>query len=643
MHRQLKIVLAVLLVVMIAGVSLWVLWPHLVPTPTELEAEVWVESSIRWVRTDTEPPDQPIHTAVLYAARGEWESFQLCLRASQVINGVSVEATPLTGPGGSISTSRIRLYRAFHLQVENTHQPDTTGPGWYPDILVPFTHPETGQDLTGSMDANPFDLQAYRTEVVWVEVRVPRDAIPGWYTGHLLVTAGTSAASVEVQLKVWNLTLPGHTTLQSSFWLDEGQIVRIYGIDPDQNPAPLYVRCRQYYEFMLEHHLMPAQILDASPSYLEDGTPDFSWRAPGLNVNFSEALDHYLKLGLNCYEIPLGNYTFNDPFGADRDRVKKYVRSFQEWFEARGLGGYPFTYIIDEPMSAQDYHISRLWGELLHEAHPNFRFLLTEQPTPEDPSWGSLVGYVDIWSPQSVEINEEEVQELLERVAAGEEVWPYTAVRYPGTINWGLDVPLTNYLLIPWLSALLNGTGILYWVVNYWNEVEDPLSQTPYWWTTEFPCAGVLLYPGLSSRVGFDGPLPSLRLKVLRDGIEDYEYLQMHRQQHGDHATDLLIHRILTSGTNFTNDPQDLQYTRLLVANALINEAAQELSPTSHPSLPPSAPSAARITPLIWSLALPARWPLANSEPSPKRLLTILIGGARNNCECMGEAAPKGS
>jgi len=580
--KRWKVASAALLILLVAGLSLWFLWPH--PATYELDAEMWVESSTRWVLADAEPPANPSCTSLLYAARGEWESFQLCLCSSHPLDGVRVEATPLTGLHGSIPASQIHLYRAFHLQVGNTHQPYTTGPGWYPDILVPFTNPETGQDLTGPMDANPFNLQADRTEVVWVEVRVPMDAVPGWYRGYLVVTAGQAAALVEIKLKVWNLTLPEHTTLQSSFWLDEEQITRIYDIDLEQNPAPLYALCRQYYEFMLEHNLMPAQILDASPGYLEDGTPDFSWQAPGLNVNFSEAIEHYLELGLNCYEIPLGNYTFDDPFGADRDRVKKYVQGFQNWFEDRGLGDYPFAYIIDEPMSAQDYHVSRLWGDLLHEADPDFRFLLTEQPTPEDPSWGSLVGYVDIWSPQSVEIDEEEVQVLLERVAAGEEIWPYTAVRYPGTISWGLDVPLTSYHLIPWLSALLNGTGILYWVVNYWNEVDDPLNQTPYWWTPSFPCSGVLLYPGLSSRVGFDGPLPSLRLKVLRDGIEDYEYLRMHRQQCGDHATDLLIHRIITSGTNFTHDPQNLQETRLLIADALVNGTTKKSGSADYPS-----------------------------------------------------------
>ena len=39
--------------------------------------------------------------------------------------------------------------------------------------------------------------------------------------------------------------------------------------------------------------------------------------------------------------------------------------------------------------------------------------------------------------------------------------------------------------------------------------------------TTEFSADGFLLYPGVN------GPLPSIRLKLVRDGLEDYEYLQL--------------------------------------------------------------------------------------------------------------------
>ena len=35
----------------------------------------------------------------------------------------------------------------------------------------------------------------------------------------------------------------------------------------------------------------------------------------------------------------------------------------------------------------------------------------------------------------------------------------------------------------------------------------------------------MLFYPGADA--GIDGPVPSMRLKALRDGLEDYEYLAL--------------------------------------------------------------------------------------------------------------------
>ena len=41
----------------------------------------------------------------------------------------------------------------------------------------------------------------------------------------------------------------------------------------------------------------------------------------------------------------------------------------------------------------------------------------------------------------------------------------------------------------------------------------------------DYPGEGVLVYPG--GPAGLKGVAPSMRLKYLRDGVEDYEYLQL--------------------------------------------------------------------------------------------------------------------
>ena len=41
----------------------------------------------------------------------------------------------------------------------------------------------------------------------------------------------------------------------------------------------------------------------------------------------------------------------------------------------------------------------------------------------------------------------------------------------------------------------------------------------------DYPGEGILVYPG--GPAGLQGVAPSMRLKYLRDGVEDYEYVQL--------------------------------------------------------------------------------------------------------------------
>jgi hypothetical protein len=82
---------------------------------------------------------------------------------------------------------------------------------------------------------------------------------------------------------------------------------------------------------------------------------------------------------------------------------------------------------------------------------------------------------------------------------------------------WGIDFPGTDPRVVFWQCQAEEITGFLYWATDYW--VKDPW-QDP------------LTYPGGNSDgsliyYGPDGPVDSLRWETIRDGIEDYDYLQL--------------------------------------------------------------------------------------------------------------------
>jgi hypothetical protein len=76
--------------------------------------------------------------------------------------------------------------------------------------------------------------------------------------------------------------------------------------------------------------------------------------------------------------------------------------------------------------------------------------------------------------------------------------------------------------------------GLLYWGgMSYWRQTDDPWTQAPCYTGNGQPQQGQkglvfhgegsLVYP--ANAVGYDGIVPTIRLKALRDAIEDYEYL----------------------------------------------------------------------------------------------------------------------
>jgi hypothetical protein len=88
------------------------------------------------------------------------------------------------------------------------------GPGWYPDALIPFNHPDNNQDLTRQMDAAPFDLKAGDNQPIWVDIYTPDGTPAGEYSGHATVTSDQGARNVKFNLNVWNFGLPDTRSLK---------------------------------------------------------------------------------------------------------------------------------------------------------------------------------------------------------------------------------------------------------------------------------------------------------------------------------------------------------------------------------------------------------------------------------------------
>ena len=116
---------------------------------------VWIAPSLHRVGMSDAAGSET--QAALWAARGEYESFQIVANGgSKGLSDVNVTVSDLRGPEGEvIPRTNFTLYREKYVYVKSS-SPNWKGPnqpmapGWYPDALIPFTDPESGKPLSGA-------------------------------------------------------------------------------------------------------------------------------------------------------------------------------------------------------------------------------------------------------------------------------------------------------------------------------------------------------------------------------------------------------------------------------------------------------------------------------------------------------------
>jgi hypothetical protein len=170
---------------------------------------------------------------------------------------------------------------------------------------------------------------------------------------------------------------------------------------------------------------------------------------------------------------------------------------------------------------------------------------------------------------------------------------------FTGWPNYAVDAPAVSHRIMPWLSFRYRVTGELYYnMVEAYARGLDP-------WKNQLLFGGngdgTLFYPGRARSLGgaHDFPVESLRLMLIREGLEDYEYLTLYKRLVGQKEADALAASIAKRTFQWEHDPDKLMAARRRIALALDLAATRSdtaescASPGSSCSLPPAAPKAA--------------------------------------------------
>jgi hypothetical protein len=537
--------------------------------------KVWTVQETRHVLRDETPGTQ---TAVsLAAGRNEWRGFQILMRAEETVEGVKLEPADLVGPGGSVlHAADARLYRQHQLELlVGSSRNEAFKPGWYPDPLIPLRHPVTNQPLTeGRLKAMPFTLPASQTHGFWVDVGVPSGTKPGKYEGTYRVTAADGrTALVPVSLTVWNFELPRVSSLHTALGSPAERMHAYYAkrakAGKEKEPADwaeVETACAQ----LLSEHRINA----TPPGHLMPvAQPDGSFRIPTEEIDaVRQFVDRY---HVNALHVAHPRMAVKDP-EQEQARLRAWLAAWDRAAAELDRPGVVFyTYLKDEPNDEEAYKYVQKWGRAVRAARSALKVLVVEQTKTSNKEWGDLYGAVDIWCPL-FPLHDPET--AAERLALGETIWTYTALCQckPPTPWWQIDFPLLNYRVPAWIAWGDHMQGLLYWGgMSYWNGVEDPWTDPKTLDRRDrgkggalYNGEGTLVYPGRA--VGYEGIAPSLRLKALRDSIEDYDYLALLDRLGRRAEAEKIVQPLAASWFQWNPDPAAYEAARAKLAELIV-------------------------------------------------------------------------
>jgi hypothetical protein len=518
------------------------------------------------------PRDSPGHkaAAVLNAARNGYAPFQIIVHAGtdglKRVNAVADRLTPKRG-SRAIPPDRITLYREHYIQVRKLSPKSNGARGWYPDALIPFLDPSTGKPPKNArFAAAPFDIAPNSNQPLWVDVLAPQDAAPGKYTGAITISAeGISPQRVPIELTIWDFTLPETPSMRTYFGDAEVDALLPPQITAGGGREAAGQRALKtaYAEVMARHRISSPIPRFLMPKVNEDGSID----PQPTDVELKQWIERFHITG---FPVPFlgkeGQTWQGDLSGPDRDRNARYLRSIYAYLRARHWDKMAYVYIADEPNSQEAYDSVRARSKFVREVAPGLKVLCTRGPQVRNPPWGSLVGFVDIWVPLWPIFEEAAVKK---RQSAGEEIWSYTALCQgrQDTPFWELDFPLLNYRIPMWISWRFGITGLLYWSATNWASSRD-IWTNPVTYENLYNMEGSLLYPGADA--GVQGFITSIRLKQIREGLEDYEYLNILAKQQGRAVAQRLVKKIARNWHDWDTDARHLLEAREEIVRSIV-------------------------------------------------------------------------
>jgi len=463
-------------------------------------AALWMEGTCRKImrteEVDLAGAADPV--VRMSAARNETEAVQLVVRplVAGGVGEVSVEVRELTGPGGA------------RIAAENI--------SWSPVYYVPAREgpPEGLPDGLPGPQAFVADQQWHYP--IWLEVYVPPATRAGDYRAPVTVSTGQGDLGAELRVHVCDFDIPVQQSLRTSTtiygpygWRED--IAKWYG---DMDYGQFIDEWRPtVVEMLAKYRLCPSHLRHLPLTYDEEQGKVILRDTS----EFDRFVESYLAMGHRFDSMPVPYFYDRDSFlGAKKgtpeylQRITEAYRVAAEYLDAKGWLEGSYVYCVDEAVvhkhsTKRDFDLLNRVFDAIHAAHPKVKLFGAETPSP-------VLRGMNVWC---INVGCFDADVLAEQHALGKEIWWYNGYRdpRPGTRIHARGV---DHRALFWITHKYGIDGYLIWTVNRW--VNNPWQEPN---RDEGTPAGnhFLLYPNPDGTVS-----PSIRIVMMRDGLEDYEY-----------------------------------------------------------------------------------------------------------------------
>jgi Domain of unknown function (DUF4091) len=468
------------------------------------QATVGVYASGTTFTASGAPPAHAGSSVSLAMPIGGMDDATILVRGAQKVSVISPTiASPL----------QVNLFFAHYVSIDGKA---------VPDALMPWDGSQRSTERTN--------------QPVWVQVTVPYGTAPGAYSGWLLLVTDGTKNLVPITVTVSAVSLPRDNQVAGSLLTAfnfspqsyANKAAALYGVTPESTLPGLF-------SFLSSYRLSPNSWGYGNPKEASGYTSDRRW---WLDKSAEMATAAGQPSQFASMWIPISNNRWSpNTYVGGRSPYKPqtwcgYLRSVHSFWQRHGwLGSYPYLYGMDEPGLSR-YRVVEKQAKVTHSCFAGSHVVVTGMPTAQNHFlWNGGKDDVDVWAVLASryygEYGKSRANRELRLINAArrhhKQIWTYT---YDSTSHSTPGFTATEpasdpRVFVDW-AAYEGITGVLYGQGTTTYAKGNPLVSND-----RAKGSFVLIYPGKN------GPIASARLEVLREGIEDWEILNVARHKHG--------------------------------------------------------------------------------------------------------------